>query len=211
MLPVPDLDRLIVAFDNGLRTLLAPARSARPHPDVEVEEAELSAEQRALSAALMRVNHTGEICAQALYQGQALTARNASARVALEQAAAEETDHLAWTERRISELGGRLSVLNPLFYAGSFALGAIAGIAGDKWNLGFLAETERQVENHLDGHLGRLPDADAKSRAIVDQMKADESRHARTAVEHGGAELPQPFKQAMKLGSKVMTETTFRF
>ena len=149
MLPVPDLDRLIVAFDNGLRTLLAPARSARPHPDVEVEEAELSAEQRALSAALMRVNHTGEICAQALYQGQALTARNASARVALEQAAAEETDHLAWTERRISELGGRLSVLNPLFYAGSFALGAIAGIAGDKWNLGFLAETEQIGRAHV--------------------------------------------------------------
>ena len=210
MLPVPDLDRLIVAFDNSLRTLMAPARSARPHPDVEVDEAELSAEQRALSAALMRVNHTGEICAQALYQGQALTARNASARVALEQAAAEETDHLAWTERRISELGGRLSVLNPLFYAGSFALGAIAGIAGDKWNLGFLAETERQVESHLDGHLGRLPDVDAKSRAIVDQMKADEARHARTAVEHGGAELPQPLKQAMKFGSRVMTETTFR-
>ncbi len=211
MLPVPDLDRLIVAFDNGLRTLLARARSARPHPDVAVDEAELSAEQRALSAALMRVNHTGEICAQALYQGQALTARNPSARVALEQAAAEETDHLAWTERRITELGGRVSALNPLFYAGSFALGAIAGIAGDRWNLGFLAETERQVESHLDGHLGRLPDADAKSRAIVDQMKADEARHARTAVEHGGAELPQPFKQAMKLGSKVMTETTFRF
>ena len=210
MLPVPDLDRLIVAFDNGLRTLMAPARSARPHPDVEVDEAELSAEQRALSAALMRVNHTGEICAQALYQGQALTARNASARVALEQAAAEETDHLAWTERRISELGGRLSVLNPLFYAGSFALGAIAGIAGDKWNLGFLAETERQVESHLDAHLGRLPDGDAKSRAIVDQMKADEARHARTAVEQGGAELPQPLKQAMRLGSRVMTETTFR-
>lgn len=210
MLPVPDLDRLIMAFDNGLRTLMAPARSARIHPDAEVEDVELSADQRALSAALMRVNHTGEICAQALYQGQALTARNLAARAALEQAAAEETDHLAWTERRISELGGRLSVLNPLFYAGSFALGAIAGIAGDKWNLGFLAETERQVESHLDSHLGRLPDADAKSRAIVDQMKADEARHARTAVEHGGAELPQPLKQAMKLGSRVMTETTFR-
>jgi ubiquinone biosynthesis monooxygenase Coq7 len=210
LLPVPDLDRLILAFDNGLRTLMAPARSARPHPDVEVEEADLTAEQRELSAALMRVNHTGEICAQALYQGQALTARNASARVALAQAAAEETDHLAWTERRISELGGRLSALNPLFYAGSFALGAIAGIAGDKWNLGFLAETERQVESHLESHLGRLPDVDAKSRAIVDQMKADEARHARTAVEHGGAELPQPLKQAMKLGSRVMTETTFR-
>ena len=206
-----DIDRLIVAFDNGLRTLMAPARSARPHPDATIDDGDLDAAQRTLSAALMRVNHTGEICAQALYQGQALTARNPSARAALEQAAAEETDHLAWTEQRITELGSRVSVLNPLFYAGSFALGAIAGIAGDKWNLGFLAETERQVESHLDSHLGRLPDADAKSRAIVDQMKADEARHARTAVEHGGAELPQPLKQAMKLGSKLMTETTFRF
>jgi len=206
-----DIDRLIVAFDNGLRTLMAPARSARPHPDATIDDGDLDAAQRTLSAALMRVNHSGEICAQALYQGQALTARNPSARAALEQAAAEETDHLAWTEQRIAELGSRVSVLNPLFYAGSFALGAIAGIAGDKWNLGFLAETERQVESHLDSHLGRLPDADAKSRAIVDQMKADEARHARTAVEHGGAELPQPLKQAMKLGSKLMTETTFRF
>ena len=205
-----NLDRLIMVFDNGLRTLLAPARSARPHPDAAIEDAGLDNAQRALSAALMRVNHTGEICAQALYQGQALTARNPLARVVLEQAAAEETDHLAWTERRITELGGRLSALNPLFYAGSFALGAMAGIAGDNWNLGFLAETERQVESHLDSHLGRLPEADVKSRAIVDQMKADEARHARTAVEHGGAELPQPLRQAMKLGSRVMTETTFR-
>ena len=204
-----NLDRLITVFDNSLRTLLAPARSARPHPDAAIDDAGLDDAQRALSAALMRVNHTGEICAQALYQGQALTARNPSARVALERAAAEETDHLAWTERRITELGGRLSALNPLFYAGSFALGAMAGIAGDKWNLGFLAETERQVESHLDSHLGRLPEADVKSRAIVDQMKADEARHARTAVEHGGAELPQPLRQAMKLGSRVMTETSF--
>ncbi len=205
-----NLDRLITVFDNSLRTLLAPARSARPHPDAAIDDAALNDAQRALSAALMRVNHTGEICAQALYQGQALTVRNPSARVVLEQAAAEETDHLAWTERRITELGGRLSALNPLFYAGSFVLGAMAGIAGDKWNLGFLAETERQVESHLDSHLGRLPEADLKSRAIVDQMKADEARHARTAVEHGGAELPQPLRQAMKLGSRVMTETTFR-
>jgi ubiquinone biosynthesis monooxygenase Coq7 len=204
-----NLDRLITVFDNSLRTLLAPARSARPHPDAAIDDTGLDDAQRALSAALMRVNHTGEICAQALYQGQALTARNPSARVALEQAAAEETDHLAWTERRITELGGRLSALNPLFYAGSFALGAMAGIAGDKWNLGFLAETERQVESHLDSHLGRLPEADVKSRAIVDQMKADEARHARAAVEHGGAELPQPLRQAMKLGSRVMTETSF--
>lgn len=205
-----NLDRLIVAFDNGLRTLMAPARSARPHPDAAVDDAELSAEQRALSAALMRVNHSGEICAQALYQGQALTARNPLARAALEQAASEETDHLAWTERRITELGSRVSVLNPLLYASSFALGALAGIAGDKWNLGFLAETERQVESHLGGHLGRLPESDAKSRAIVDQMMVDEARHAETAIAHGGVELPQPLRQAMKLGSRAMTATTFR-
>jgi ubiquinone biosynthesis monooxygenase Coq7 len=210
MLPVPDLDRLIVAFDNGLRTLLAPARSARTHPDAALAEAELGDAERALSAALMRVNHTGEICAQALYQGQALTARNPSARAALEQAAAEETDHLAWTAQRVAELGGRVSVLNPLFYAGSFVLGAVAGIAGDRWNLGFLAETERQVESHLDGHLGRLPDADVKSRAIVNQMKTDEARHAQTARDHGGAELPPPLRRAMQLGSRVMTETAFR-
>ncbi len=205
-----DLDRLIIAFDNGLRTLLASPRSARPHPDAAIDEAELAPPERELSAALMRVNHTGEICAQALYQGQALTARNPAARAALEQAAAEETDHLAWTARRIEELGGRTSLLNPLFYAGSFALGAVAGIAGDKWNLGFLAETERQVESHLSGHLGRLPDRDAKSRAIVDSMMTDEARHAQTAVAHGGAELPAPVRQAMKLGSKVMTGSTFR-
>jgi ubiquinone biosynthesis monooxygenase Coq7 len=210
MLPIPDVDRLIAAFDNGLRTLFVPARSARPHPDVAVDEAELAPHERDLSAALMRVNHTGEICAQALYQGQALTARNPAARTALEQAASEETDHLAWTAQRIEELGGRTSMLNPLFYAGSFALGALAGIAGDKWNLGFLAETERQVESHLSGHLARLPDKDAKSRAIVDSMMTDEARHAQTAVAHGGAALPAPVQRAMKLGSKVMTESTFR-
>jgi ubiquinone biosynthesis monooxygenase Coq7 len=157
----------------------------------------------------MRVNHCGEICAQALYQGQALTARNPAARAALEQAAAEETDHLAWTAQRIGELGGRVSLLNPLWYAGSFALGAAAGLLGDKWSLGFLAETERQVEGHLEGHLDRLPPQDAKSRAIIDQMKADEARHARAAVEHGAAELPEPVKSAMKLGSRVMTRTAF--
>lgn len=207
----PDLDRLIVAFDNGLRTLFAPAHSARPHPDGALDDADMNAQERALSAALMRVNHTGEICAQALYQGQALTARDPVARVALERAAAEETDHLAWTASRNAELGGRLSVLNPLFYAGSFALGALAGLAGDKWSLGFLAETERQVEGHLASHLGKLPEQDRRSRAIVDTMMADEARHAQTALAHGAAELPQPLKQAMKLASRVMTESTFRF
>ncbi len=206
---MPDLERLIIAFDNGLRTLFAPAHSARPVPGAGLAEAELSAAERELAAALMRVNHTGEICAQALYQGQTLTARNAEARAALGKAAAEETDHLAWTQQRIDELGGRASFLNPLWYAGSFALGAAAGLLGDKWNLGFLAETERQVEGHLAGHLDRLPPQDEKSRVIVDEMKADEARHAHTAVEHGGAELPAPVKRMMKLGSRIMTRTTF--
>ena len=204
-----DLDRLITAFDNGLRTLLAPAHSARAVPGAALAEPEMTAPERQVAAALMRVNHTGEICAQALYQGQALTARNATARAALEQAAVEETDHLAWTAQRIEELGGRASVLNPLWYAGSFALGAAAGFLGDKWNLGFLAETERQVEGHLEGHLDRLPAQDEKSRAIVNEMKVDEARHARTALEHGAAELPEPAKLAMKLGSRVMTRTAY--
>ena len=204
-----ELDRLITAFDNGLRTLLAPAHSARAVPGAALAEPEMTAPERQVAAALMRVNHTGEICAQALYQGQALTARNATARAALEQAAVEETDHLAWTAQRIEELGGRASLLNPLWYAGSFALGAAAGFLGDKWNLGFLAETERQVEGHLEGHLDRLPAQDEKSRAIVNEMKVDEARHARTAVDHGAAELPEPVKLAMKLGSRVMTRTAY--
>ncbi|HYK14080.1 MAG TPA: 2-polyprenyl-3-methyl-6-methoxy-1,4-benzoquinone monooxygenase [Burkholderiales bacterium] len=204
-----DLDRLITAFDNGLRTLLAPAHSARAVPGAALAEPEMTAPERQVAAALMRVNHTGEICAQALYQGQALTARNATARAALEQAAVEETDHLAWTAQRIEELGGRASLLNPLWYAGSFALGAAAGFLGDKWNLGFLAETERQVEGHLEGHLDRLPAQDEKSRAIVNEMKVDEARHARTAVDHGAAELPEPVTLAMKLGSRIMTRTAY--
>lgn len=157
----------------------------------------------------MRVNHCGEICAQALYQGQALTARDSAAREALHAAAREETEHLAWTERRIEELGGRKSLLNPLWYAGSFAMGAAAGLLGDKWNLGFLAETERQVVSHLEGHLEGLPGDDAKSRAIVEHMREDEARHAGTAVEHGGAELPAPVKSAMRLASRVMTRTAY--
>ncbi len=204
-----DLDRLIIAFDNGLHTLLAPAHSARPVPGDGIADTALNASERELAAALMRVNHCGEICAQALYQGQSLTARNPAARAALEQAAAEETDHLAWTAQRIGELGGRVSLLNPLWYAGSFALGAAAGLLGDKWSLGFLAETERQVEGHLEGHLDRLPPQDAKSRAIIDQMKADEARHARAALEHGAAELPEPVRSVMKLGSRAMTRTAF--
>lgn len=203
------IDDLIIGFDRGLRTLFAPARSARPVPGEAIQDAEMSPAQRTLAAALMRVNHTGEVCAQALYQGQAMTARDSNARAALEEAAQEETEHLAWTEQRIAELGGRKSLLNPLFYAGSFAIGAAAGALGDRWNLGFLAETERQVVKHLEGHLARLPAEDLKSRAIVEQMRDDEARHATTALRHGGAELPAPVKAAMQASSKVMTGGAF--
>jgi 3-demethoxyubiquinol 3-hydroxylase len=206
---LPTLDELIVVFDKGLRTVFAPAQSLRAMPGRDLDEVSMTEEQRRLSASLMRVNHTGEICAQALYQGQALTARNPRAKASLEQAAREETEHLAWTERRIEELGGRKSLLNPAWYAASFALGALAGLAGDRWNLGFLAETERQVVVHLEGHLQRLPVEDRKSRAIVESMKEDEARHATHAVGHGAADLPDPAKAAMRLSSKVMTETAF--
>lgn len=203
------IDDLIIGFDKGLRTLFAPARSTRATPGDALPDADMDNAQRALAAALMRVNHSGEICAQALYQGQALTARDSGARATLEAAAQEETEHLAWTERRIAELGGRKSLLNPLWYAGSFAIGAAAGALGDKWNLGFLAETERQVAHHLDSHLDRLPESDQKSRAIVRQMRDDEARHATSARQHGGAELPQVVRTAMRLSSTVMTKTTF--
>lgn len=203
------IDDLIIGFDRGLRTLFAPAQSVRPVPGEALQDAEMSPAQRTLAAALMRVNHTGEVCAQALYQGQAMTARDSNARAALEEAAQEETEHLAWTEQRIAELGGRKSLLNPLFYAGSFAIGAAAGALGDRWNLGFLAETERQVVKHLEGHLARLPAEDLKSRAIVEQMRDDEARHATTALRHGGAELPAPVKAAMQASSKVMTGGAF--
>ena len=206
---LPRIDDLIIAFDQGLRTVFAPARSMRATPGDALPDADMDETQRSLAAALMRVNHSGEICAQALYQGQALTARDSAARAALEHAAQEETEHLAWTERRITELGGRKSLLNPLWYAGSFAIGATAGLLGDKWNLGFLAETEHQVVRHLEGHLQRLPAADRKSRAIVEQMRDDEARHATSALRHGGAELPSPVRAAMQLSSKVMTGTAF--
>lgn len=203
------LDDLIIGFDKALRTLSAPAVSLRPVPGAELAENELADAERTHAAALMRVNHCGEICAQALYQGQALTARANDTKQILQQAAAEEGDHLGWTERRIAELGARKSVLNPLWYAGSFAVGALAGLAGQKWNLGFLAETERQVTRHLEQHLERLPAQDAKSRAIVQQMRIDEAQHATTAMDHGGVELPAPLKLAMRLSSRVMTGTAY--
>jgi 3-demethoxyubiquinol 3-hydroxylase len=206
---MPNVDKFIIGFDHALRTLLTPAQTLRPVPGTELPEVELSDSEKSESTALMRVNHVGEICAQALYQGQALTARDAEVQQTLAQAAREETEHLAWTERRIAELSGRKSLLNPLWYGGSFAIGAVAGMLGDKWNLGFLAETERQVETHLAGHLKRLPHHDGKSRAIVAQMQVDEAGHATSAMAHGGADLPMPVKLLMKLGSKVMTKTAY--
>jgi len=203
-------DQFILEFDRALRTVLAPARSVRPVPGNALPEAELDAGQKRLVVGLMRVNHCGEICAQALYQGQALTSRDPVIREALCGAAEEETEHLAWTEQRIFELGGRKSLLNPLWYLGSLTLGLAAGALGDKWNLGFLAETERQVEAHLDGHLHALPEEDERSRAIVDQMRLDEIQHAETAVQHGAAELPVPAKVVMKAMAKVMTGIAYR-
>ncbi len=204
------LDRLIIEFDKGLKTLAAKAHSLRPHPDQNIQQTtELSADEKRHAAALMRINHCGEVCAQALYNGQALTAKNPQTVLALEQASKEETEHLAWCEKRIHELGGRTSLFNPIWYAGSFTLGAIAGALGDKWNLGFLAETERQVGAHLNRHLDELPAADDKSRSILEQMKTDEAEHAATAIRLGGAELPDPVKAAMQRMSKVMTSTTY--
>jgi ubiquinone biosynthesis monooxygenase Coq7 len=203
-------DQLIVEFDHALRTVFASARSVRAVPGNSLPEAGLDAEQKRHVIGLMRVNHCGEICAQALYQGQALTSRDPLIREALKGAADEETEHLAWTERRIAELGGHKSWLNPLCYLGSLSLGLVAGALGDKWNLGFLAETERQVEAHLDSHLLSLPKEDERSRAIVDQMRLDEIQHAETAIKYGAAELPAPVKMAMKMAAKAMTGATYR-
>jgi 3-demethoxyubiquinol 3-hydroxylase len=203
-------EQFIIEFDRALRTVFATARSQRPIPGIGFPEAEMSEQEKARICGLMRVNHVGEICAQALYQGQALTSRDPSVRAALRSAADEETEHLAWTEQRIGELGGRKSLLNPLWYVGALSMGLLAGRLGEKWNLGFLAETERQVEAHLDGHLQCLPEQDMRSREIVDQMRIDEIRHADTAVSLGAAELPSPVKVAMKLAARVMTGTAYR-
>ena len=202
-------DKLIIEFDRGLRTLLGKAHSTRPLPDAGLLDAVLSESEKKLSAALMRVNHSGEVCAQALYQGQAMTARDPAVQERLHLAAQEETEHLAWTAHRVADLGGHLSALNPLWYGSSLAIGALAGLLGDKWNLGFLAETERQVGQHLQSHLARLPQQDEKSRAVVSQMVVDETQHAQMATELGGAELPLPVKQLMKMVSGVMTRTSY--
>jgi ubiquinone biosynthesis monooxygenase Coq7 len=204
------MDRLIAEFDRALRAVAGVAQASRKSPAEEVADHRGTEAERSHAAALMRVNHVGEVCAQALYQGQALTARDPAARQALEQAAREEQDHLAWSAGRIRELGGRPSLLNPLWYAGSFAIGAAAGALGDRWNLAFLAETERQVEEHLAGHLKALPRDDHRTRAVVEAMRADEARHRESALRLGAAELPAPVKRAMRLASKVMTTVAYR-
>ena len=203
------LDRLLVTADAALKTLSGTAQARRPMPVEPPGPADsaMAASDKRLSGALMRVNHVGEVCAQALYQAQALTAKSPTVRAQLVAAAAEETDHLAWTERRLSELGDRPSWLNPLWYAGSFALGLVAGRAGDRWSLAFVAETERQVEQHLASHLDRLPAADRKSRAVVDQMREDEAAHGRAAEAAGAARMPLPLRWAMRGAGKVMTTT----
>jgi ubiquinone biosynthesis monooxygenase Coq7 len=203
------VDQVIGAVDRALRTVAAPPVALRPSPARGVVDGaqELGAEQRAEAAALMRVNHVGEVCAQALYDAQALSTRDERLRSMFRRAAEEETDHLAWTQERVEALGGRLSVLNPLWYAGAFTIGLVAARAGDRLSLGFMAETERQVEAHLDGHLDRLPREDLASRAVVEQMKADEVQHANTASDLGGADLPFPLRLAMRVAAKVMTTT----
>jgi ubiquinone biosynthesis monooxygenase Coq7 len=202
-------DRLINTFDTALRTVFVEAKARREHPDAAIQGDEITDTQKQKVVKLMRVNHVGEVCAQALYSGQAFTSRNSEIVTALAHAAAEETDHLAWCESRIKALGGRKSLLNPIWYIGSFTIGALAGAIGDKWNLGFLAETEQQVSAHLSSHLAQLPDEDKKTRAIVEQMHIDETQHAQEAVNLGAAELPASIKAAMRVSSKIMTTTAY--
>jgi len=202
------LDPLIGALDRALRAVFAPARGERPVPGGPASS-ELSEPERRHSAALMRVNHAGEVAAQALYHGQAFASRSGATHDLLEKAAEEETDHLAWCETRLAELGARPSLLNPLWYAGSFAIGLIAGSLGDRASLGFVAETERQVEGHLDSHLSRLPAADTRSRAIVEAMRSDEVAHGQRALAAGGAALPAPVRSLMHYASGVMTGTAY--
>jgi ubiquinone biosynthesis monooxygenase Coq7 len=206
--PTPG-DRLLTAADRALKALFGVSGSARPSPAAALPADGLSPAERRHSAALMRVNHAGEVAAQALYHGQGAAARRAGVREAMRESAAEETDHLAWCAQRLAELGGRPSLLNPLWYAGSFGLGALAGLAGDRSSLGFVAETERQVVAHLGDHLGRLPAADLRSRAIVQQMREDEAAHGRRAMHAGGATLPAPVRFAMRLGSRLFTRTAY--
>lgn len=205
------LDQFITQIDHGLRTVLGDAPTPeRVSPALDVQDAELSSADRDHAVALMRVNHTGEVCAQALYQGQALTAKLPDVREQMKEAAIEEVDHLAWCEERIKDLGGNTSLLNPFFYAASFGIGATAGLISDKLSLGFVAATEDQVCSHLKTHLDQLPAEDLKSRAVVEEMLADEERHAQAALDAGGYNFPSPVKQAMTLVSSVMTKGSYK-
>jgi ubiquinone biosynthesis monooxygenase Coq7 len=203
------IDKVITEFDKALRTCAVTPISARPVPGAGLDDVVLSDSDKHRTASLMRVNHCGEVCAQALYQGQALTCNDPALRDQLAQAAQEENDHLAWSAQRIDELGGRVSLLNPLWYAGSLGIGMLAGRWGDAWNLGFLAETERQVEQHLARHIERLPAEDGKTKAVLEQMQRDEAQHARLALELGARELPVPAKLLMKAASRAMTTIAY--
>ena len=205
------IDRLILEFDTALRSVVGGANAQRPIPGSNLaSNSGLDAAERKHAAGLMRVNHVGEVCAQALYQSQKLVARNPEIQEMLNHSGQEEMDHLAWCETRLQELGSHTSYLNPLWYAGSFAIGMAAGLAGDKWSLGFVAETEKQVENHLESHLQKLPKDDQRSRAIVDQMRVDEIAHGQAAKNAGGAHLPEPIQKIMQAMSKVMTTTAYK-
>lgn len=204
------LDKLVMNLDTALRTVAGkPVLTERPNPAAAIPEAELSEAERDLAGRLMRINHAGEVSAQGLYQGQALTAKLPEVRDKMERAALEENDHLEWCERRCKEMGSHVSLLNPLWYAGSVTIGALAGLIGDKWSLGFVVETEHQVCKHLDEHIEQLPQHDQKTRAILKQMWDDEARHADMAQAAGGAEFPAPIKGLMQLTSKVMTKTAY--
>jgi ubiquinone biosynthesis monooxygenase Coq7 len=205
------IDKLIIEFDTALRSVFGGANAGRPAPGSAVTPSHsLDAAERKHAAGLMRVNHVGEVCAQALYQSQKLVARNPQIQEMLNHSAEEEMDHLAWCETRLEELGSHTSYLNPLWYAGSFAIGLAAGLAGDQWSLGFVVETEKQVENHLQSHLEKLPPEDHRSRAIVDQMRIDEIEHGQAALHAGGVSLPEPVHKMMQAASKVMTTTAYK-
>lgn len=204
------LDHLVMHIDTAMRTIAGqPLLTERPNPAETIPDSEMSGSERDLVGRLMRINHAGEVSAQGLYEGQALTARLPEVREKFERAAMEENDHLEWCERRAHELGTHVSYLNPLWYFGSLAIGAAAGLAGDKWSLGFVVETEHQVVRHLDEHIEQLPTQDGKSRAILEQMKADELHHATMALHAGGADLPLPIRGMMQLTSKVMTKAAY--
>ena len=205
------IDSFIMEFDTALRSVVGGANAQRSTPGANLGgNSGLNAVERKHAAGLMRVNHVGEVCAQALYQSQKLVARNPEIQGMLDHSGQEEMDHLAWCETRLQELGSHTSYLNPLWYAGSFAIGLAAGLAGDKWSLGFVAETEKQVENHLESHLEKLPKDDQRSRAIVDQMRIDEIAHGQAAKNAGGVDLPEPIQKIMQVMSKVMTTTAYK-